>query len=126
MNGLKRRRRENRIGVDLDKVPLWKVLSAYFNAKNISEKVETFKTRHGWHIKIYVAHTLQQNFDVRLHLGDDVRRLTADEARLRRGLIEWLDTLFEWKHDNKGESREKPVNPLAPAFWTRLPCTKRR
>ena len=118
--------RSRRIGVDLDNPTQLKLLKTFFNASHFfpDSKIEVLETGHGYHIKVWRNHLLQDNFTVRMCLGDDQMRLEADEFRVRLGLDHWVDTLFSFKKQDGKITREQPCNFLANPFWSQMPCRK--
>jgi hypothetical protein len=119
--------RDKRVGVDLDAPSELKLLKTFFNAKYGNKKVTVKRTRHGYHIRIYKKHSIRQNFDVRMNLGDDIARIYMDFDRFMEGNFLDLDTMFEWKKAPDGViTREEDVNVLALPFWcSRAPAEKR-
>lgn len=119
------RRRDGRIAIDLDGDNQLKLLRAYFNALSLGLPLKIFKTGGGWHIRIYVKHSLEQNFNIRRLLGDDQMRLAWDEDRARAGLIDWIDTAFVYKWPHGGKmTMEQEADPLTLPFWSHFPCRK--
>ena len=126
---LKRRKsslRRLRIGVDLDGKDRLRLLMAYFNGCLIG-RVEAYETGQGFHVKVWLDREWRPEEDLaaRMLLGDDPMRLEWDEWRIRRGLIGWVDTLFEFKRDLRtGKvTGEQPLDfrsLVAPHFWSRF------
>lgn len=123
-----KRIRSGRIGLDFDSKNRLQLLRGWFNANYFfpDTEIKVLETRKGYHLKIYQEHCLKQNFHVRRALNDDPVRLYFDEIRARRGLEDWVDTLFAVKWTPKGVGKEKPTHVLSEAFWTRMPCKKLR
>ena len=119
--------RDRRIGIDLDKVSRFTLLKTYFNARYFYPDVpiDVKATAHGVHIRIHKKNSLQENINARRLLGDDSTRIFADEMRIRMGLPEWVDTLFNFKHKHGKTTREESMNILSLPFCSRLPCRKR-
>lgn len=88
--------------------------------------VEVLETGHGFHLKIWKSHSVDENIEVRRMLGDDPDRLFIDELRRRIGLEHWIDTLFSFKREKGKVTREEPYNILSLPFWSRLPAKKKR
>lgn len=124
------RRRSTRIGLDIDKPSQLQLLSTFFNAHYFfpDRRITVKRTGKGYHFKIYIQHSLRENFITRMNLLDDSIRIKIDEDRVRVGLEDWTDTLFGWKGQAHGKtlSRETDCNPLALPFCSQLPAAKRR
>ena len=118
-----------RIGIDLDNMSQFTLLKTYFNARYFYRDypIEVKATAHGVHIRIYKVHSIEENLNARRLLGDDSTRLFVDEIRLRMGLDDWIDTLFNWKRKKGKTTREEKeeMNVLSLPFCSRLPCRKR-
>jgi len=87
-------------------------------------RVDVLETGHGFHLKIWKPHSVDENIEVRRCLGDDPDRLFIDELRRRIGLEHWIDTLFSFKREKGKVTREEPYNILSLPFWSRLPARK--
>lgn len=111
--------RVHRVGIDLDTKNRLKLLKTYFNAKRFSKAVICYTTRNGYHVHIGIKNrSSQDNMHIRRILGDCLMRLEIDEARLRIGCDDNIETLFHWKRTPDGEvSREELMNPLSEPFW---------
>lgn len=120
------RRRSNRIGLDVDNPSQLRLLKTFFNAHYFfpNERIEVTETGRGFHFRIFRGHTLKQNFEVRRALLDDPVRLSYDEDRVRHGLIDWVDTLFNVKKTCEEVTREKLCEVLASPFYSRFPARK--
>lgn len=106
---------EWKLGIDLDRVPYWKVLATYFNMKYFYGDIEVYRTEHGWHFEANVPTSVE----ARLGLGDDSRRLELSELR-KYVTGELDDVLFEHKFDGKRWRKREKVEEkslLADEFW---------
>lgn len=115
-----------RIGVDLDNVSRLNLLKTFFNAKHFfpNTKIEVKATAHGYHIRIYKQHSIEQNINVRRSLNDDPMRLMCDENRIIVGLEDWVDTLFFCKQTGTKVTHEVDCNILSLPSCSRVPCKK--
>ncbi|RLG89972.1 MAG: hypothetical protein DRO36_06865 [Candidatus Hecatellales archaeon] len=75
-----------RITLDIDG-PAWKAWAAFYTHVSLSNKVEIYKTRTGFHVIGYGApvETPEQVIRVRRWLGDDPVRIDLDEALVKAG-----------------------------------------
>jgi hypothetical protein len=89
--------RLKRIGID------WDGKFKYFIYQKIKKEfknVEKIKTKHGWHIKIYVEpkqYSIKERLEIRQKFKDDPARLDFDRKKLD---VDWqfaVDTLFDVK-----------------------------
>ena len=119
-----RRWRDKRIGVDLDAPSEFQLLKVFFNAAALHKKMEIKRTGHGYHLRIFKKHSLEENFAVRMNLCDDVMRLEIDERRKVLGYINDIDTLFQGKMVAGVVTREEDVDVLALPFASKLPAKK--
>lgn len=119
--------RSKRIGLDIDGENQLQLLKSWFNAHAFfpKAKIEIKRTGHGYHIRIFQEHSIEQNFHVRRNLGDDPTRIFLDEFRVRV-VPEWIDTLFNSKRQKGKITKEEDCNILAMPFISRLPCRKER
>ena len=121
------RRRVARLTVDLDHASRLRLLSSYFNARHLFPEapIKVTETGQGHHIRVFQAGIgVEDNLKIRANLGDDKGRLWFDEMRIRIGLVDWVDTLFQAKFKDGKWSREEPCNVLAEPFWSKLPSRK--
>lgn len=106
------------IGVDIDSKNQMRLLKAYYNAGMIAKPLDVKETKHGFHLRIPKRTSLWRAIETRLTLGDCRGRLSFDELKLRMGLAELCDTLFEFKKGKDGKwHSEEPFNALAEPFW---------
>ena len=127
------------IGIDIDSKNKFRLLKAYFNSASIAE-VEVTSTFHGFHLRIGKRAGIDEQMQIRLIIGDCKGRVWIDELKIRAGLFDIIDTLFEFKKtadaDGKifsakhkkalGWNREEKVeNVLAPPFWEPRVALKR-
>lgn len=110
--------RNNRIGIDIDTKNRFELLKKYFNSLRFGKCV-VFETLHGYHIHILVPNrTSDMNMIVRHIIGDCQNRLDLDEARLRFGLDDIIETLFHYKKIGKDISIETEIDPLSEPWWS--------
>lgn len=115
------------IGLDLDSKNVFGLLKAYFNSASIA-RVEITSTRQGFHLRIRKHVGIMKQLQIRANLGDCKGRLKFDEMKIRAGLYELVDTLFEFKKTGKDGvwTEEEPIeNVLAPPFWEPRVALKR-
>ena len=122
----KDRWRRKRICLDLDAKNQLQLLKTYFNAKAMfpNSPIELKETEQGFHIRIFKNHSVHENFQTRMTLGDDPMRISIDEKRLAWGLIDWIDTMFTFKKVNGKISKEEDYNIFSLPFFFRFPCRK--
>jgi hypothetical protein len=107
------------IGLDIDSKNVFRLLKAYFNSASIA-RVEVSSTHHGFHLRIRKRVERIKQMQIRATLEDCKGRLEFDEMKVRAGLYELVDTLFEYKKPQKDKvwSKEERVEKvLAPPFW---------
>ena len=112
--------RDKRISVDIDNKSRFKLLKVYLNMVGLFgwRRVIAEESRHGYHVKaIDVDRTVEQNLAVRRNMGDDINRLTYDEAKHYSRLDRYVDVLFSVKRYFDGVYSTEEVNPLAEPFW---------
>jgi hypothetical protein len=127
------------IGLDIDSKNVFNLLKVYFNSASIA-RVEVSSTRQGFHLRIRKRVGTAKQLQIRANLGDCKGRLEFDEMKLRTGLFELVDTLFEYKKSptksrgfrsaQSGKdgvwTKEEPVeNVLAAPFWEPRVALKR-
>lgn len=112
--------------LDFDRPTQFQIMRAYFYLKYIGAKVFTFSTKKGWHFYAILPKDIdvKDELELRQMLGDDEGRIEFDEARIKLGLLDWVDTLFEEKYviSNKSVTKvheEIPANPLYEPFYLR-------
>ncbi len=118
--------RRLRIGVDLDRPSRLQLLKTWFNACYFFSEVEVKATENGYHFRIRIINTVDENIHVRRNLSDDPGRLRFDEVRRQNPeLHSMIDTLFsvKWRR-GKVISKEKPCNIFSEPFITKMPSRK--
>lgn len=111
--------RENRIGIDIDSKNILSMQRKYYNFKNITDKVQIYETKHGYHILgNFINIDPLVNLHIRRCIGDCEGRMELDEKRVLVGLDpSFIDVLFS-KKNNMGEiGREEKFNVDSPPFW---------
>ena len=116
--------RDKRVGIDKDNVSELDLLKTFLQVKALNAPFEVKRTRHGFHFRIYIKHDLEQNFTIRMHLGDDASRIAMDYIRLLQGEILSIDTLFMWKMEEGKVTKEEDSEVLALPFYSKLPAKK--
>ena len=115
------------IGLDLDSKNVFRLLKVYFNSTSIA-RVEVSSTRQGFHLRIRKRVGIMKQMQIRANLGDCKGRLEFDELKIRAGLFELVDTLFEYKKPEKEKvwTKEESIeNVLATPFWEPRVALKR-
>lgn len=106
------------IGVDLDTKNRFRLLKAYFNARQISEPILK-ETLHGVHMRIPIKTDVATNLEIRALLGDDPIRMNFDEMKISLNCPEAVDTLFFMKIGRDGKvSYEEDFNIMSEPFWS--------
>jgi len=77
-------------------------------------KCRVCKTRKGLHIYIKTEkYNFEHAIGARLYLGDDPIRADIDILRFRKGIVWYIETLFQAKIEKKGISKEVCVDGKA-------------
>ena len=116
--------RQHRIGIDIDTKNQSELLRKYFNSRLISEDIETYETRGGYHFHIRMdSRTKEENLHIRRMIGDCKNRIELDEYRT----IKYIDVMFFYKETkNRGKkiiSREEPFNILSEPWFKITPSS---
>ncbi|MEM3703354.1 MAG: hypothetical protein QXX79_02885 [Candidatus Bathyarchaeia archaeon] len=107
------------IGIDLDTKNEFMLLKTVLNARRLG-RVSVTETHRGYHIRIHRNLPLEKAMEVRRALGDCPERLAFDEMKIKLGLYDMVDTLFEAKASWDGVWRkEEPKEPFRLPFWLR-------
>ena len=78
------------------------------------ERCKVCKTRKGLHVYIKVRrYNFEHAIGARLYLGDDPIRADIDILRFRKGIVWYIETLFQAKIEKKGISKEVCVDGKA-------------
>ena len=95
-----------RVTIDLDSAEMLPVLSAYYNLKQLTDDVEVYRTRRGYHVIGYgLPISAKDALTIREHLGDDSNRIYLDEVAAKGGNAKPQQIL--WTHKYGRASRHK-------------------
>jgi hypothetical protein len=111
--------RDDRIGIDLDTKNMFQLLKTYYNMKHLTNIVQVFETKHGFHILGYFPNIqLDKSMHIRNMLNDCSGRIDLDQQRMLHEFEQtFLDVLFYKKRDLNVKMSEDEYKIETQPFW---------